>query len=310
MVTGSPSENATNRKPQRPRIARRCARMRCSIARALPLCTAKIGVLHGRIVQQCCGLALDRDAAVFEHIATVGDAERGARVLLYHQHGAAGRAQRHDLRHDALDHQRRETERRLVEQAVAADATSARVRSPASAARRRSASARPDGAAPAGSGIAGTARPGCRQPPHDRCAHRHQAAGFPQPSCHRRVAGVPAPGQCPLARSRMSAGRAIQRPSNRMPPPDSATMPMTVLSNVLLPAPLAPISATISPLLDGKRHFAQYRQAAVAAGDAIKLQQRAHGPPSTGRVPGKQRSPAGPRAPDLLGHRQSSRRDA
>ena len=29
--------NATNRKPQRPRIARRCARIRCSIARALPL---------------------------------------------------------------------------------------------------------------------------------------------------------------------------------------------------------------------------------------------------------------------------------
>src|ERR1700732_396511 len=52
------------------------------------------------------------------------------------------------------------------------------------------------------------------------------------------------------ARTIADVGRpVILRPSNRMPPPDTATMPMTVLSNVLLPAPLAPISATISPLL-------------------------------------------------------------
>ncbi len=41
--------------------------------------------------------------------------------------------------------------------------------------------------------------------------------------------------------------RAIERPSKRMSPPARPTMPMTVFSSVLLPAPFAPISATISP---------------------------------------------------------------
>ena len=43
------------------------------------------------------------------------------------------------------------------------------------------------------------------------------------------------------------ARRPIEVPSKRMSPADSVTSPMTVLSSVLLPAPLAPISATISP---------------------------------------------------------------
>src|ERR1700721_3560425 len=39
----------------------------------------------------------------------------------------------------------------------------------------------------------------------------------------------------------------MARSSKRMSPAETATSPMTVLSNVLLPAPLAPLRATISP---------------------------------------------------------------
>ena len=60
-------------KPKPHAVERADALLDCTCAPAL---TAKIGILHGRIVQQCCGLALNRDAAVFEHIDTVGDAER------------------------------------------------------------------------------------------------------------------------------------------------------------------------------------------------------------------------------------------
>jgi hypothetical protein len=42
--------------------------------------------LHGRVVAQLLGRAVHRDAAVLEHVAVVGDAERGRGELLDQQH--------------------------------------------------------------------------------------------------------------------------------------------------------------------------------------------------------------------------------
>src|ERR1700722_11514531 len=57
-------------------------------------------------------------------------------------------------------------------------------------------------------------------------------------------------GTCAMpARTMDGVGQcAMVRSSKRMSPAETATSPMTVLSNVLLPAPLAPIRATISPV--------------------------------------------------------------
>ena len=49
-------------------------------------------------------------------------------------------------------------------------------------------------------------------------------------------------------RTIVGVGRwVIGAPSKRIAPDDAVTRPMMVLSNVLLPAPFAPMSATISP---------------------------------------------------------------
>src|SRR6185312_1844914 len=78
--------------------------------------TAEIGVLHRFARGEFRRRPAQGDAARLQHIAAIGDAERGARVLLDQKDRVAGGAQRHNLRHDPLHHQRREAERRLVEQ--------------------------------------------------------------------------------------------------------------------------------------------------------------------------------------------------
>src|SRR6185437_2231103 len=63
------------------------------------------------------------------------------------------------------------------------------------------------------------------------------------PNNCRRSGTWPSP-----ARTMAGVGRrAIDLPSNLMSPDDAGRRPMTVFNSVLLPAPLAPISATISP---------------------------------------------------------------
>lgn len=58
-----------------------------------------------------------------------------------------------------------------------------------------------------------------------------------------------------MPRATISAGDRPMRdsPSNRMSPFTGRRSPMMLLSAVVLPAPLAPMRATISPLVDGER---------------------------------------------------------
>src|SRR5664279_1716216 len=70
---------------------------------------------EARVACQVFGRPLQRDLARFEHVAIVGDLQRGARVLLDEQDRDAGRAQGGDGREDLAHDERREAQARLVE---------------------------------------------------------------------------------------------------------------------------------------------------------------------------------------------------
>ena len=76
---------------------------------------------------------------------------------------------------------------------------------------------------------------------------RRPSAGFRARSCAGRCGGPPATARSSAARSRGSAARVMSRPANMMVPSRARGLPQIVIISVDLPAPLAPISATISP---------------------------------------------------------------
>ena len=70
--------------------------------------------------------------------------------------------------------------------------------------------------------------------------------------------------------------RRTDLPARRISPAVTGTSPITVLSSVLLPAPFAPISATISPARTSSVDLVQHLRAAVSGDQALDLKQRVH----------------------------------
>ena len=170
-------------------------------------------------------------------------------VLLDQEHRQPLRAvELLDRAEDLFDDQRREAERGLVEQQQLGPATSARGRSPASAARRPTACRRAAARAPSGAGTA------CRRGEVlvemreivDRGAHlqvfvdRHAREDAPP---LRRLRDRHARDDVRRQRRDVLAGEGDGARAG------SAAMPKIVIIVVDLPAPLAPISVTISPSL-------------------------------------------------------------
>ena len=89
---------------------------------------------------------------------------------------------------------------------------------------------------------------------HRRCRGPRPSGGFPAPSCAGRCAALPAIGQC--CRRAISCGLVARRcpASFEKDAPLSAlpAFPNTDIMSVDLPAPLAPMSVTISPALHGR----------------------------------------------------------
>src|SRR5262249_43040694 len=105
-------ENLLSSSAKQFQFFRANARFDCVVA-AL---AAEIGFLYGRIFQQVGGGALQRDAAVFQHVAAIRNRQSGVRILLHDQHRTTRVTQRGDLLHDARYDHGRETERWLVQQ--------------------------------------------------------------------------------------------------------------------------------------------------------------------------------------------------
>ncbi len=152
--------------------------------------------------------------------------------------------QRHDLRGDP----RREAERRLVEQQQARPARPGPGRARASAARRR----RAGGPALLGAGRAArrARRPrrwhaGRRPGP---CATGRRAAGSPRRSARRSRRGPPGTWAMPRRTSSSIAAPRRSLPSKRdLAGGGGPSWPESVRSRVVLPAPLAPRTATMVP---------------------------------------------------------------
>src|SRR5262245_37764024 len=88
-----------------------------AVAPALAAGTAEIELLDVGMAAQALGGAVEHDAAVFHHVAVVGDLERHRRALLHDQDGDAKLAP--DLGEPAqqvFDHDRGKPERKLVDQ--------------------------------------------------------------------------------------------------------------------------------------------------------------------------------------------------
>ena len=73
-----------------------------------------------------------------------------------------------------------------------------------------------------------------------------------------------------------AASRSIGSPSKRIVPAVHGSSPEIVLSSVVLPAPFAPTTETISSAPTREADVAQHRHVAVAGADALHLEERAH----------------------------------
>ena len=191
-----------------------------------------------------------RDLTVDHDVAAVREPQRHARVLLDQEHGRrrAGVEIADDLE-DLPHDQRRQTERGLVEQQQLAAGPSARGRSPASAARRPRACRR------AGSRRSSKMRKQRETLRRDRPRTSRRRCGLSiAPICRfsstvmrGKMRRPSATARCPAARSRASACCVMSRPSKTIVPARARGLPQMVIISVVLPAPLAPISVTISP---------------------------------------------------------------
>ena len=111
----------------------------------------------------------------------------------------------------------------------------------------------------------------------------------------------------------------MSRPSRRTMPPSGASWPFSMLKQVLLPAPLGPISASSSPASTAKETSAHGLHAAERLVQAFDLQHRAHARASRQRcgqrLAGRRPGPAGraarsPGSPRPCTARQNSVRRA
>ena len=231
------------------------------------------------------------DPAGLQHVRPVRPGQRLLGVLLDQQDRGA-------LLVDLRDDRRRSagsasapapsTARRA---AAASAGSSAPGRPPASAARRRTACRRPACAAPASRGnrpntrsrssaIAGACRAGCTRP----------CPGSPAPSCPGRCPGPPATGRCPRTTRRSARSLVMSSPSNRIAPAATGRSPEIARIVVVLPAPFAPISATISPSSTCRLMPCSAWIRPYSRRDVLELKQHRPAPP------GRRRSPSGRRA--------------
>ena len=229
----------------------------------------------GRVQQLLCR-ARQRDAAVLEDIAAIGDRQRLARILLGQQD------------RDALLRAGRRSDGRSRRPAAA------RRRATARRARRifgfaiRPARNGQHLLLPAGE-IAGEVVHALaqdrKQPAHrgSSCAAM-SASGrrigaereiFARPSCRRRSAAPPAHARCRGAAARAgdsaSIGVAVEQDRAGHA---GASGPRSALASVDLPAPLAPTSVTISPRSSVRSISSQHAVLAVADRERFKLKQR------------------------------------
>ena len=227
----------------------------------------------GRAAGRRRGPASD-DAAGLHDVAAVGDGQRGARVLVDQQDRRAARLQRRDVARRSRPPAAAPGPCSARRAAAAAGRPSARGRWPASAAGRPTACRRSPGAFRAAPGTW----------PHTRV---DRVAGVPRAKApSRRLSShLMAPntwrpsGTCTMPRCTRWRGRSgadvgaveAERASRW-----HGCTPDSERSSVVLPAPLAPTSATSSPVSHAQRDLGQRRDAAVAAGQAGDLK---HGPP-------------------------------
>ena len=138
------------------------------------------------------------------------------------------------------------------------------------------------------------------------CARR--ARGSRARSWSGRAGGPPARARCRAPRSRPSRARRGAGRRTRCGPARSGSSPEIARSVVVLPAPLPPISATVSPARTSSETRRDRDQVAVAGLDPVKPEERGHTPRR-----GRPRRPAGgwrrrPAAPPRSSRRSSAPR--
>ena len=238
---------------------------------------AQIGLAHARILRKLRAWSAHHDAAGLQHVAAARGLERIAGILLDQQHAGAGFIDRADGAEDVPHDQRREAERRLVEAQAASAPTSWRGRAPASAARRRDSvpafwplrSRRRGNMSNMPSIMRRTFAPSRRflKPPSSRFSRTVRNGNTCRPS------GTSA---MPSSARSCDGSRVMSWPRNVIAPARGCSSPAIARSVVDLPAPFAPISATISPSLTSMRDAAADRQLAVGELEILGGEQRAH----------------------------------
>ena len=129
-----------------------------------------------------------------------------------------------------------------------------------------------------------------------RAAQRRRARGSPAPSGRRRCRGLPAPARRRLRRSGGLEHSEIAPVERMRAPGCGRTSPAIALSRVVLPAPLAPRMATISPRRDAERDVRRAPGACRRATERPAILKHRHLPDRRGRPRGSASTrPAGPR---------------
>ena len=101
---------------------------------------------------------------------------------------------------------------------------------------------------------------------------RAPSGDFPSPSCGRRSAGLPGDWAMPIRMISCVGVREMSWPSKMISPVRARGLPQIVIIKVDLPAPLAPISVTISPLFTSTSTPRQRDDLAVVGLDAADCQ--------------------------------------
>ena len=127
---------------------------------------------------------------------------------------------------------------------------------------------------------------------------RRRSGGSPRRSGWGRRAAPPAPARYPARRARARARRPIDWPSKRTSPAvRRAPTRRSLAAACDLPAPLAPMIATVSPSSTLSDDVEQRLEVAVEAVDPLDREQaHAHRPPGRGRRPARRDRPSPPPA--------------
>ena len=245
--------------------------------------------------RRCAGV-FHHDAAVLEHVAVVGDVERHVGVLLDQQdRGAALAVDAHTISKISCvscgDRPRLGSSSSIS----FGRAISAR-RSRASAAGRRRAGRPPAWRAPSGSGSSRRPSPGRARRRRGRCACRRPSAGCRRTDSSGNTSRPSGTWLRPRRTIQAGSRRWMSSPLKRTCPLLGSMMPEMVFRIVVLPAPLAPSTVTISPFGHRQAHAAERLDRAVA-----RLRRSASSRMCVIRscrlCPGRPRSPPGAPAP-------------